>query len=98
MRSQPLGATLSYKEKQFGEANLQITFHEGDTKTVSGKKLVKVEVDIDYFSDKGAHTLLEVIPNTLGKRKTDPMQVYVLRWIAGQQAGMPEFISPYTIN
>jgi hypothetical protein len=28
---------------------------------------------------------------------TDPKKVYVLRWIAGRHAGVPEFAPPYTI-
>jgi hypothetical protein len=57
----------------------------------------KVEPDIDYFQDLGAQTLLEVIPNSITHGLTDPKEVYVLRWIAGRQAGVPEFAPPYTI-
>ena len=92
------GATSSFKQVQFGEANVQLTFHENDVKTSGGVKCVKVEADIDYFQDAGAHALLEVIPNTLGSGKTDPRKVYVLRWIAGRHAGIPEFDPPYTIE
>jgi hypothetical protein len=93
------GATRSFKQKQFGEANVQLTFHEGDTKKgKSGATLVKVEPDIDYFSDPAAHTIMEFFPNLISRQKTDPRQVYVLRWIAGQQAGVPEFNPPYTIE
>jgi hypothetical protein len=61
-----------------------------------------MEPDIDYFKDIGAHALLEVVPNTVGKLAgqsglTDPKQVYVLRWIAGRRAGVPEFNPLYTI-
>jgi hypothetical protein len=45
----------------------------------------------------GAQTLLEVIPNSITHGLTDPKEVYVLRWIAGRQAGVPEFAPPYTI-
>lgn len=92
------GATSSYKQIQFGEANVQLTFHEKDVKTIGGVKCVELEADIDYFQDPGAHALLEVIPNTLGGGKTDPKKVYVLRWIAGRHAGIPEFDPPYTIE
>ncbi len=91
------GATRSFKQIQFGEANVQVTFHEADTKTIDGAKCVKVETDIDYYRDVGAHALLEVLPNTVFKRLTDPRQVYVLRWIAGRHAGVPEFNPPYTL-
>jgi hypothetical protein len=58
---------------------------------------VKVEPDIDYYKDLGAHALLEVVPNKLSGGLTDPRQVYVLRWIAGRRAGVPEFDPLYTI-
>jgi len=91
------GATRSYKQVQFGEANVQFTFHEGDTRVIDGVECVRVEPDMDYYKDIGAHALLEVLPNTISGRLTDPKQVYVLRWIAGRHAGVPEFNPPYTI-
>ena len=91
------GATRSYKQVQFGEANVQLTFHENDTRRIDGVRCVKVEPDMDYYKDVGAHTLLEVLPNTISGRLTDPKQVYMLRWIAGRHAGVPEFDPPYTI-
>ncbi len=91
-------ATSSFKQIQFGEANVQLTFHEKDTKSIDGVKCVKVEPDIDYFQDLAAHTLLEVIPNSITHGLTDPKKVYVLRWIAGRHAGVPEFAPPYTID
>jgi hypothetical protein len=90
-------ATSSFKQVQFGEANVQLTFHEKDTKKIDGVDCIKVEPDIDYFQDLGAHTLLEVIPNSITHGLTDPKKVYVLRWIAGRHAGVPEFDPPYTI-
>ncbi len=92
------GATLSYKQVQFGEANVQLTFHEDDQKTIDGVECVRIEPDIDYFKDLGAHALLEVLPNRISDGLTDPKQVYVLRWIAGRHAGVPEFDPPYTIS
>jgi hypothetical protein len=91
------GATRSYKQVQFGETNVQLTFHEGDTRRIGGVNCVKVEPDIDYYKDLAAHALLEVIPNELTGSHTDPKQVYVLRWMAGRHAGVPEFNPPYTI-
>ena len=87
------GATSSYKQIQFGEANVQFTFHET---AGNGQDRVKVELDIDYFRDMAAHTLLEVIPGFF--ELTDPKRVYVLRWIAGHQANVPAFNPPYTIQ
>lgn len=91
------GATKSYKQVQFGEANVQLTFHEGDIRVIDGVECMKVEPDIDYYKDLAAHALLEVLPNTISGRLTDPKQVYVLRWIAGRHGGVPEFDPPYTI-
>jgi hypothetical protein len=91
------GATASWKQVQFGEANVQLTFHESDTKVIDGLGCIVVEPDIDYFKDLAAHALLEVIPNSLGGGLTNPEEVYVLRWIAGRHAGVAEFNPPYTI-
>lgn len=92
------GATSSWKQIQFGEANVQLTFHEGETKVIGGVNCVMVEPDIDYYKDLGAHVILEVIPNALTHTLTDPTDVYVLRWIAGQTVGIPEFAPIYTIT
>lgn len=92
------GATSSWKQIQFGEANVQLTFHEGDTLVIDGVDCVIVEPDIDYYQDLGAHALLEVISNALTHSLTDPTEVYVLRWIAGRTAGIPEFAPLYTIT
>src|SRR5262249_8454709 len=55
------GATLSYKENRFGEANVQLTFHENEKREIEGTPCVKVEPDIDYYKDPLAHALLEVV-------------------------------------
>lgn len=91
------GATSSWKQVQFGEANVQLTFHENNHLVVDGVDCIMVEPDIDYYKDLGAHALFEVIPNAVTHSLTDPAQVYVLRWIAGRQAGVPEFAPMYTI-
>jgi hypothetical protein len=91
------GATSSWKQIQFGEANVQLTFHEGEKTTINDVNCVMVEPDIDYYRDPAAHALLEVLPNALTHTLTDPAEVYVLRWIAGQTAGIPEFRPLYTI-
>ncbi len=90
-------ATSSWKQIQFGEANVQLTFHEGQTKQIDGINCVMIEPDIDYYQDLGAHFLLEVVVNAVSHTLTDPKQVYVLRWIAGRHAGVPEFNPPYVI-
>jgi hypothetical protein len=94
------GATNSWKQIQFGEANVQLTFHENapDTTTLNGVKCVTVEPDIDYFRDLAAHAIFEVFPNGLTHSLTNPVEVYVLRWIAGQHAGIPQFEPLYTLT
>jgi hypothetical protein len=92
------GATRSWKQIQFGEANVQLTFHENDRKTIDGVECVMVEPDIDYFKDLLAHALLEVAVNSLTHSLTNPREVYVLRWMAGRHAGVPNFEPPYTIE
>ncbi len=93
------GATRSFKQVEFGEANVQLTVHENaeDTKVIDGVTCFKLEPDIDYFKDPGAHLLLEVLVNVFSGSLTDPRVVYILRWIAGRQAGRPEFNPPYVI-
>jgi hypothetical protein len=91
------GATESYKQVQFGEANVQLTFHGNDKKKIGGVECIKVEPDIDYFKDLAAHALLEVIVNGITGSLTDPKQVYVLRWMAGRHAAVPDFNPPYFI-
>jgi hypothetical protein len=90
-------ATASWKQIQFGEANVQLTFHEGDTLVIDGQTCIVVEPNIDYYRDLAAHALLEVIPNAITRTLTNPHEVYVLRWIAGRHAGVAEFNPPYTI-
>jgi len=90
-------ATSSWKQIQFGEANVQLTFHEGHTQQIDGVDCVMIEPDIDYYKDPGAHFLAEVVVNAASHTLTDPKQVYVLRWIAGRHAGVPDFNPPYTI-
>lgn len=91
-------ATRSWKQIQFGEANVQLTFHENDRQQIDGVDCVIVEPDIDYFKNQASHTLLEVIPNFFSGNLTDPKAVYVLRWIAGHHANVAEFNPPYTIQ
>jgi hypothetical protein len=93
------GATRSFKQKEFGEANVQLSLHEKaeDSKVIDGVSCFKLEPGIDYYKDPGAHLILEVLGNTLTGSLTDPRVVYVLRWTAGRAAGRPEFNPPYVI-
>jgi|ERR1035438_5214359 hypothetical protein len=91
------GATSSYKQVRFGEANVQLTFHENDHPATGHTEWIKVEPDIDYYKDPLAHALLEVTANQVTHSLTDPRQVYLLRWIAGRHANIPNFDPPYGI-
>jgi hypothetical protein len=55
--------------------------------------LIDAETRSEGREDLLAHGLLEVLPGST----TDPLQVYILRWIAGRHAGVPEFDPPYTV-
>jgi hypothetical protein len=92
------GATSSWKQIQFGEANVQLTFHENDHSMIDGVDCIMIEPDIDYYKDLAAHGILEVVPNAITHSLTEPTQVYVLRWMAGRQAGVPEFAPMYTVT
>ena len=91
-------ATLSYKEIQLGEANVQLTFLENATCASPGFEACKLmEPDIDYYDNLIAHGFLEVLPGFFSK--TDPRMVYVLRWMSSRRiSGMHEFDPPYTIE
>jgi hypothetical protein len=100
------GATVSFKQTDFGEGNVQFSFHENQKKSVGGTDCIVVEADIDYFKDSVAHILLEVFPNKLkskihGKDSaqslTDPRTVYGLRWIAARKR-QKDFEPPYVLN
>lgn len=92
------GVTRSWKQIQFGEANIQIAFHENDNRTIGGTACIMVEFSFDYYKDLGAHAILEIIANTRSGGLVDPRQVYALRWMAGRHAGVPEFDPPYLLD
>jgi len=92
------GATHSWKEVHYGEANVQLTFHENDAQKIGAVDCVTLEIDIDYFRDPLAHAILEVLPNGLTHSLTNPVEVYVLRWMAGQMARTPEFAPLYIVT
>ncbi|MDE1176776.1 MAG: hypothetical protein PW789_09225 [Edaphobacter sp.] len=92
------GATSSWKEVQFTQADLQFTFHENDTKTIGSTNCVMLELDIDYYSDPIAHIFVEVTVNGLAHTLTNPVEVYILRWMAGRMANKFEFAPLYTLT
>lgn len=95
------GATLSYKQTQFDVTNVQLTFHQGNAKSIQGPDgpldCVVVEPDIDYYQDLLSHFFVEVLPNKFTGGLTDPRAVYLLRWMAGKQAGS-DFNPLYTMT
>lgn len=95
------GATLSYKQTQFDVTNVQLTFHQGNAKTIQGPNglvdCIVIEPDIDYYKDLLAHFFMEVLPNKFTGGLTDPRAVYALRWMAGKQAGS-DFNPLYTMT
>jgi len=101
-RLQP--ATRSWKQTRFDVSNVQLTFHETNTRKITKADgttvdCVIVEPDIDYYKDILSHGLLEVLPNLLTGGKTDPRQDYILRWTATKLEGVqPDFDPPCTVE
>ena len=91
------GATNSWKQVRFGEANVQLTFHENAVHPDNPDWII-VEPDIDYYRNPVNHIFLEVLPNIVTHHLTDPIMVYVLRWIAGRTLQTPEFSPLYTLT
>jgi len=92
------GATLSWKQVEYPEANVQLTFHTNPIDCVPGNNWVTVEPDIDYYKDLGAHAILEVCRNGLTGSLTEPGEVFVLRWIEQRRLGRPDFAPGYTLR
>jgi hypothetical protein len=90
------GATSSYKEKTYGEGNIQLSLYANEKVELSDCLLV--EVDIDYYRDELSHGLLELVPNKLLEKTTDPKMAYRLRWMAMRNIGGVEFDPPYVLE
>ena len=90
------GATRTFKQLQFPFGNIQFSLHEND-RHPTHPELVLVEFDMDLYQDLLLHGLLEVLPNHLTGGKTDPRDVYQLRWMAGKQQAQ-NFAPPYVIR
>ncbi len=69
---------------------------------IDGVSCIKVEMDMDYYKDTGAHIILEVIPNGAAKKLkigpglTSPRMIYAMRWTVGKNQGR-EFDPLYDI-
>ena len=92
------GATMSWKQNVFPEANVQLTFHTSSADTVPGKGWVTLEPDIDYYKDLLNHAILEVTRNKLTGSLTEPAEVFVLRWMEQRRMGLADFVPGYTIR
>ncbi len=78
-------ATSSFKELDLDRANVQITFNEKDRMIINGVECIRVDTDIDYYR-RFSHGFKEVIPNLIMHRRTSPLKVFKLRWIATKKA------------
>ena len=89
------GATRGYKEAQTSEAALEIVFYENEKRIIGNTACIKVEFDMEYRRDPAAHVLIQ--SDRSGGGLTDPRVAYLLRWMAGRRAGVPEFAPAYTL-
>jgi hypothetical protein len=90
------GSTASYKEKAYGEGNIQLSLYGNEQ--VSLRDSLMVEVDIDYYKDTLSHGLLELVPNKLLEKTTDPKMAYRLRWMAMRNVAGLEFDPSYVLE
>jgi hypothetical protein len=93
------GATLSYKQIEYGYSNVQLTFHQNpaDLKMVDDLQCVLFEPDMDLYKDLLDHGLLEVLPNLLTHGLTDPVDILSLRWLDATDVYEPPFDPGYTL-
>jgi hypothetical protein len=66
--------------------------------TIIHSDQVLVWIGSAHQGSDGGRRSPELVPNGLTHSLTQPSEVYVLRWIAGQTAGIPEFAPMYTIT
>ena len=78
-------ATSSFKEIDLEKANVQLTFDENDSLVINGIACIRVETDIDYFRPFLSHGFKEVLPNLVFHRRSSPLRVFQLRWLATQK-------------
>jgi hypothetical protein len=90
------GATCSFKQTQYDFSNVQLTFHEKDTKEIGGVTCVLFEPDMDLYKDLLAHGVLEVLPNLVRKGLTHPLDVLTLRWSDAVGTDSPLFNPGYS--
>lgn len=91
------GSTCSWKQIAFPVTNVQLTFHEHDTKVIDGLNCVKIEPDIDLYRDLLEHGFAEVFPNLLSHGLTNPYDVFAMRWTTAQDDAGPSFDPGYKL-
>ena len=91
------GSTHSWKQIAFPVSNVQLTFHENDTKTIDGTLCVMIEPDIDLYKELLEHGFGEVFPNLLTGTLTNPFAVYSMRWATAHDDDGPAFDPGYTL-
>lgn len=91
------GSTCSWKQIAFPVSNVQLTFHENDTKEIGGILCVTIGPDIDLYKDLLAHGFEEVFPNLLTGTLTNPFAVYSMRWATAHDDAGPAFDPGYTL-
>lgn len=91
------GSTCSWKQIAFPIANVQLTFHEHDTRLIDGVTCVKIEPDIDLYRELLAHGFGEVFPNLLTGSLTNPYDVFSMRWTTAQDDNGPAFDPGYEL-
>ncbi len=92
------GSTCSYKQTEFDYSNVQLTFHEGDRRTIEGIECVKIEPDMDLYKELVPHGLLEVVPNLSTHGLTNPLDVLILRWVDASESDEPAFDPGYDLG
>jgi hypothetical protein len=91
------GSTCSWKQIAFPVSNVQLTFHENDTKVIDGVNCVKIEPDIDLYRDLLEHGFAEVFPNFINHALTNPYDVFAMRWTTSADDNGPAFDPGYEL-
>jgi hypothetical protein len=100
-------ATTGWQEVRFDLANVNLTFHENDRRTLDlpdplgetrSVDCVMVEAGMNYWGDLLSLGLCDAIPPAEARTKYAAEMSYQLRWMVTRQEGLPEFNPPYSIE
>ncbi|HWB82573.1 MAG TPA: hypothetical protein VG675_00390 [Bryobacteraceae bacterium] len=98
--------THSWKEVRLETANLRLTFHEYDRRTLDfpdgqggtrAVDCVMAEIDMEFDSERMGQRLGQA-QSTAREETAAPEMAYQLRWMATRQEGLPEFNPPLRIE